>query len=267
MSAATTTDVIRFLGLSDVADTTTGQASFPLGILYPYSQDLRRVCACYDDLADEDPGTAAALLGGRWRARRVARSQGPNSRVTPRGHRHAPPLHRVRARSRRRLGRSRLPTGVRHARVPQVVDRPERPQTGRQSAFGFEDHMRAVSPLGLARVRPGATVSSVPAAIPVEEQVQSQIDRSAGHVSSDWSPWTGGDHPRLDRVASYVQPHDNEPAGGLRAVCRARAARRRTPGSRATHTKGSSGVDEEAPVCRPKATLAAKHWKFIASVV
>ena len=64
MSAATTTDVIRFLGLSDVADTTTGQASFPLGILYPYSQDLRRVCACYDDLADEDPGTAAALLGG-----------------------------------------------------------------------------------------------------------------------------------------------------------------------------------------------------------
>lgn len=129
MSAATTTDVIRFLGLSDVADTTTGQASFPLGILYPYSQDLRRVCACYDDLADEDPGTAAALLGGRWRARRVARSQGPNSRVTPRGHRHAPPSHRVRARSRRRLGRSRLPTGVRHARVPQVVDRPERPQT------------------------------------------------------------------------------------------------------------------------------------------
>jgi len=95
--------------------------------------------------------------------------------------------------------------------------------------------MRAVSPQGLARVRPGATVSSVPAAIPVEEQVQSQIGRSAGHVSSEWSPWTGGDHPRLDRVASYVQPHDNDPAGAsARYAERARRAGERRGHGRRT---------------------------------
>ena len=63
MSAATTTEMVRFLGLSDVTETSAGEASFPLGILYPYSQDLQRVCSCYDELADEDPDTAAALLG------------------------------------------------------------------------------------------------------------------------------------------------------------------------------------------------------------
>jgi hypothetical protein len=66
MSAATAAEVVRFLGLSDVADTASGrEGSFPLGILYPYSRDLQRVCSCYDDLCREEPGTAATLLDGR----------------------------------------------------------------------------------------------------------------------------------------------------------------------------------------------------------
>ncbi|HEX9547608.1 MAG TPA: hypothetical protein VF942_09740 [Acidimicrobiales bacterium] len=36
----------------------------PLGILYPYSRDLQRVCACYDDLCGEPPDIAAILLDG-----------------------------------------------------------------------------------------------------------------------------------------------------------------------------------------------------------
>lgn len=70
MSPATTTEVVRFLGLSAVSETTsTGEASFPLGILYPYSKDLQRVCSCYDDLHDEDPEIATAVLAATGRTR------------------------------------------------------------------------------------------------------------------------------------------------------------------------------------------------------
>ena len=64
MTSATASSVVRFLGLSEVAETATGEASFPLGILYPYSRDLQRVCSCFDDLCQEFPDTASSLLGG-----------------------------------------------------------------------------------------------------------------------------------------------------------------------------------------------------------
>jgi hypothetical protein len=63
MTSSTASRVVRFLGLSEVAETATGEASFPLGILYPYSRDLQRVCSCYDDLCREYPDTASILLG------------------------------------------------------------------------------------------------------------------------------------------------------------------------------------------------------------
>jgi hypothetical protein len=65
MSSAVAPEVVGFLGLSDIAEIAGGvDASFPLGVLYPYSRDLQRVCSCYDDLCHESPDTAASLLGG-----------------------------------------------------------------------------------------------------------------------------------------------------------------------------------------------------------
>jgi hypothetical protein len=64
VSGASAAAVVRFLGLTEVANTLRGgEATFPLGILYPYSRDLQRVCACYDELCREHPVTAASLIG------------------------------------------------------------------------------------------------------------------------------------------------------------------------------------------------------------
>jgi hypothetical protein len=60
---ANATRVVRFLGLSDFASTTGDQASFPMGILYPYSRDLQRVCACCDALSQDSPDLSPILMG------------------------------------------------------------------------------------------------------------------------------------------------------------------------------------------------------------
>ena len=55
--------VVRFLGLSDVVDIRDGAASFPPGTLYPYSGDLRRVCAAFGAVsASGDSSKVDALL-------------------------------------------------------------------------------------------------------------------------------------------------------------------------------------------------------------
>ena len=58
--------VVRFLGLSAlvVIDAGSGLAAFPPGILYPYTADLRRVCAAFDTAGCTvpDASSAAALL-------------------------------------------------------------------------------------------------------------------------------------------------------------------------------------------------------------
>lgn len=58
--------VVRLLGLSTlvVIDARSGTAAFPLGILYPYTAELRRVCAAFDaaSRAVPDAASAAALL-------------------------------------------------------------------------------------------------------------------------------------------------------------------------------------------------------------
>jgi hypothetical protein len=64
MSAvATTAEVVDFLGLSEAARIADdGEASFPVGVLYPYSRDLQRVCSCYDTLHHNSPAAATILL-------------------------------------------------------------------------------------------------------------------------------------------------------------------------------------------------------------
>jgi hypothetical protein len=64
MSSPSVTAVVRFLGLSELVETAGGdQASFPLGVLYPYSPDLQRVCARFDAVLGECPDAAPMLLG------------------------------------------------------------------------------------------------------------------------------------------------------------------------------------------------------------
>lgn len=55
MSQATANHVVHFLGLSDVTRVIDGEASFPLGILYPYTIDLQRVCAAYEAMTHDAP--------------------------------------------------------------------------------------------------------------------------------------------------------------------------------------------------------------------
>jgi hypothetical protein len=56
--------VVRFLGLTEVAETAWGEkASFPLGILYPYSRDLQRVCERFDTVTEECPEVASLFIG------------------------------------------------------------------------------------------------------------------------------------------------------------------------------------------------------------
>jgi hypothetical protein len=60
--------LVQFLGLSEVVETTWGQmASFPLGVLYPYSRDLQRVCERFDAVSRECPETASLFIGERRR--------------------------------------------------------------------------------------------------------------------------------------------------------------------------------------------------------
>jgi hypothetical protein len=65
MSAATTTRVVRFLGLSDLTETVAGLPAFPLGVLYPYSSDLQRVCTNGAAMCEEYPEITSMLLGER----------------------------------------------------------------------------------------------------------------------------------------------------------------------------------------------------------
>ena len=63
MNAATASEAVCFLGLSDVAQIRDGEASFPLGILYPYTGDLRRVCSAYEALSRESANGSPQFVG------------------------------------------------------------------------------------------------------------------------------------------------------------------------------------------------------------
>ena len=56
--------VVRFLGLSAlvVIDAGSGRAAFPLGILYPYTADLRRVCAAFGGASRTVPDASSVAL-------------------------------------------------------------------------------------------------------------------------------------------------------------------------------------------------------------
>jgi hypothetical protein len=55
--------LIEFLGLTDFVDHTTERPSFPLGVLYPYSADLQRVCERFAEVSEAFPLTVPLLLG------------------------------------------------------------------------------------------------------------------------------------------------------------------------------------------------------------
>jgi len=55
--------LVEFLGLADFVDGAFDLTSFPLGVLYPYSADLRRVCDRYADAAAAFPATKPLLVG------------------------------------------------------------------------------------------------------------------------------------------------------------------------------------------------------------
>jgi hypothetical protein len=64
----TVAPVVQFLGLTEVAETAWGEkASFPLGVLYPYSRDLQRVCERFDAVTRECPDVASLFIGGEQR--------------------------------------------------------------------------------------------------------------------------------------------------------------------------------------------------------
>lgn len=53
---------VAFLGLSGVVEFRDGDVVFPLGVLYPYTADLRRACAAIDAVRSGVPESPAALL-------------------------------------------------------------------------------------------------------------------------------------------------------------------------------------------------------------
>jgi len=69
MSSASVTPAIRFLGLSEWVEAKDGEAvSFPLGLLYPYSRDLHRVCTSFDAMSRQwphPPSLLGAAAGGK----------------------------------------------------------------------------------------------------------------------------------------------------------------------------------------------------------
>jgi hypothetical protein len=79
VSPAPSSEVVGLLGLSEVAQVVDGEASFPLGILYPYTKALRRVCSSYDSLCRDFPDTPSLLASGK--AAHV-QSPGPDGRAS-----------------------------------------------------------------------------------------------------------------------------------------------------------------------------------------
>jgi hypothetical protein len=63
MTSTSVARVVRSLGLAEMTDATGDGASFPLGVLYPYSRDLQRVCTSYDTVSAACPDAAPILLG------------------------------------------------------------------------------------------------------------------------------------------------------------------------------------------------------------
>src|SRR5271169_705054 len=66
LPAPTETDfrpLIEFLGLAGFMDDTVASPAFPLGVLYPYSADLRRVCDRYAEAVAAFPATRPLLVG------------------------------------------------------------------------------------------------------------------------------------------------------------------------------------------------------------
>ena len=55
-------DVLRFLGLAEVAEVRSGEVGFPPGLLYPYTADLRRVRAAFGGVRDHAPDAGRTLL-------------------------------------------------------------------------------------------------------------------------------------------------------------------------------------------------------------
>ena len=53
---------LRFIRLTGVAEVRDGEVSFPPGILWPYTSDLRRVRAAFDDAHDAPTGALLAAI-------------------------------------------------------------------------------------------------------------------------------------------------------------------------------------------------------------
>jgi len=69
VGSAAAGEVVHLLGLTGSAQVVDGEASFPLGLLYPYTKALRRVCASYDALCLDFPDTPSRLAGQAAQAR------------------------------------------------------------------------------------------------------------------------------------------------------------------------------------------------------
>jgi hypothetical protein len=75
-SAAGLDQLIEFLGLSDFVDPTAERPSFPLGVLYPYTADLRRVCDRYTEVSEAFPAIVPLLLGSAGHGAMVEEAAG-----------------------------------------------------------------------------------------------------------------------------------------------------------------------------------------------
>jgi hypothetical protein len=63
------TAVVDFLGLSEMVEPTSGDlVAFRLGVLYPYSRDLQRVCTRFEVASQQYPDAVSLLLGQTTRA-------------------------------------------------------------------------------------------------------------------------------------------------------------------------------------------------------
>ena len=77
MSSASVTPAVRFLGLSEWVEARDDDAvSFPLGLLYPYSRDLQRVCTCFNAMARQWPNPPSLLEA-------AARAKGDETPLSP----------------------------------------------------------------------------------------------------------------------------------------------------------------------------------------
>jgi hypothetical protein len=71
--------VVRSLGLADLTETVGGAPAFPVGVLYPYSLDIQRVCRCYDALSAASPAAASVALGERVEGLGVLNAEASNA--------------------------------------------------------------------------------------------------------------------------------------------------------------------------------------------